>query len=326
MELTSLKTFLIGFGSQAQAWAQNLRDSNHQLSIVLRSDSLSQHKVAKEGFEFLFHESLDFKGRPSLILLLTPDNTHLSVLKALKEKNLPPGSAIIYAHGQSLVTEKLDQVFPEYHHLLLAPKAIASEVRRAYLQKSPLGAVFDFKISQYHNNSLLEEPFEAFLIKFSKKLGINYGPYRSTFRDEMMADLYSEQTLLCSTIPYLMKTSFEKLVNKGLSRELAYMECVVEFKIIVDAFCELGPQEFFKLISPAALVGSQKAKDYLFDSIFDQKLEKLLKDIQTGVFTEECNKANIKELREKVVESWKQSKFEETHQNLSPAFFPKKDI
>ena len=121
---------IIGFGSQAKSWALNLRDSGFEVHIILRKKSPSIKLVEKMGFKSLFFGEADLKAY-STFLMLTPDHTHENILKTYR-KDFLPQSIFIYAHGFSFCHGSFGETFPEFNHLLLAPKAIASEVRFQY--------------------------------------------------------------------------------------------------------------------------------------------------------------------------------------------------
>ena len=92
---------MIGFGSQARAWALNLRDSGYQVIIALRSGSPSTQRVKDLGFEVktLGTEALPKKAP---LLLLIPDHLHHGFLEK-HHKDITPGTKIIYGHGYSLI-------------------------------------------------------------------------------------------------------------------------------------------------------------------------------------------------------------------------------
>jgi ketol-acid reductoisomerase len=112
----------------------------------------------------------------------------------------------------------------------------------------------------------------------------------SNFKNETYADLFSEQSILCSLLPYASEMIFNKLVDKGIEKELAYFESWYEVKLIADTLMKIGPQKFFDLISPNALLGSKKGKDFLLDSHFQSQLNKLLDNIYSEDFFKEVDK------------------------------------
>lgn len=294
---------IIGFGAQANAWALNLRDSGLKITICLNENSPSLEKAKKLNFDATTYNSAQW-DKFNLILLLTPDHTHLSILNRIGEK-LINHQTIVIAHGFSFHYLKLDALFPHLNFALLAPKAIASEVRFNYETKRALTAVVDFT-GLIHETDMATKIFQQLI----KDLGITVGPVISTFEIEAKADLFSEQSILCSLIPYGARFAFDKLIEKGISSEIAYIECWHEVKLIADAMIKVGPSAFFKMISPNALLGSQKAKNIFFDEDFFKKLELLFEDINSNKFFMESETSNFDELRESVFTEWSQTKLQ----------------
>lgn len=296
---------IIGFGNQAKAWALNLRDSGREVCILLRDNSPSTELVEGLGFKTLsFNEQLkDFHD----FVVLTPDHTHAEILKELEQK-IPKESKLIFAHGYSYIKDNFKDLYPQWNLLMLAPKAIASEVRFQYQTKGKLGAVFSLE-GQNENQ-------EAWLMELAKALGITSGPHQTSFKDECFADLFSEQSLLCGLLPYAALKSFNLLRAKGISPEVAYMECWLEVKLIADAMVKKGPLEFFKLISPNALIGGEKAREMLFDKAYQNKIERLWNDIESGSFFKEIDQSDFSQKKNQVLEFWKGQELSKVHDNL----------
>ena len=289
---------LVGFGSQAKAWALNLRDSKVSFKVALNPNSSSKSIAETMGFECIELENQNLLNF-STFLMLFPDDKQIGFF----EKNLPflkAKSHFIYAHGFSLSKDRLHERFPRYTHSLLAPKAIASDVRFQYETKGKIGAAF------YASDA----SSEVELKNLAAKLGFT-ALYKSHFEEECMADLFSEQTLLCSLIPYVSLKSYNLLRKNGISAEVAFMECFLELKSISQAFVNLGPQGFFNLISPNALIGSQKGRNMLLGESFDRALEQIFIDIKNKKFYKEVEiDANL--LRQNVLKEWDQEELSQT--------------
>lgn len=293
---------IVGFGSQARAWAFNLRDSKVPLKIALKKESPSLAKARSLGFECIELESKSLKNF-KLFLVLIPDDKHLDFFRR-NEKFLSQGSHIVYAHGFSLSKERLHEKYPQFAHSLLAPKAIASEVRFQYESEGKIGAAFYAQ----------DESRESELRTLAKAVGFT-ALYNSHFEEECMADLFSEQSLLCSLLPYGALKSYNLLRKNGVSAEIAFMECYLELKSISQAFVTLGPEAFFNLISPNALIGSQKGRNLLMGEEFDRTLEQILVDIKNKKFYKEVE-ADADVLRQKVVAEWKNEELSKTFEKL----------
>ncbi|OUR98591.1 hypothetical protein A9Q84_04030 [Halobacteriovorax marinus] len=302
---------IIGYGSQAKAWALNLRDSGYEVTIALRKNSASFELAKKKGFSTIELESSDLQEH-STFALLTPDHTHKLTLKE-NQSFFPERANIIYAHGYSYTAFDFKTHYPEFNHLLLAPKAIASEVRFQFENDGKLGAAYSLEdITAEKKRDLFE------LIKsVATGIGITAGPYETTFLEETNADLFSEQSLLCSLLPYGALHSYNKLREKGVKREIAYLECWLEVKLIADAMVKMGPVEFFKLISPNALIGGEKAREMLFDKDYHNKLDSLLNDIWNQDFFTECESVDFNKLRDGVIERWSKEELTQTHADLA---------
>jgi ketol-acid reductoisomerase len=281
---------IIGFGSQAKAWAKNLKDSQKDVKIVLAKTSSSRTLAKDLGFEIIDLES-DALKHLSLLVLLIPDDQHLNFINANKDF-LKPGAHLVYAHGFSLSKEKLTDKYPQFTHSLLAPKAIASEVRFQYETKGKIGAAI------YAPNEAAQKELK----NLAQAVGFT-ALYPSHFDEETLADLFSEQSLLCSILPYVSLKSYNLLRKNGVSSEVAFMECFLELKSISTALVRLGPEAFFKLISPNALIGSQKGRQVLLGENFDKGLESLLNDNKSKKFYKEVE-VDANQLRQQVLKEW----------------------
>ena len=293
---------IIGYGNQAKAWALNLRDSGVKVRIGLRKKSANIELATSHGFE-VFELNQNTKISTKICAVLTPDDTHLDILKSLESSD----TVFVFAHGFSVVAENLKEKFPNFNFALLAPKAIASELRFRYETKESLAA--------FYSTEYCDHDFENELKELGKLLGIN-NLYPTSFQDETQADLFSEQTLLCSILPYTINLAFKTLVERGYQKELAFYECFVEAKLIVDTILKVGPEAFFDFISPNALVGSEKGRKLLLDSEFEEKFKSLLDEVRTSHHLEELKSADVNTVRKNVNLFWKDQALNQTFQDL----------
>lgn len=312
--------FIVGLGSQAKAWALNLRDSGYQVTLGLRAQSPSIALAHKLGLETLdlaedfFHKIAQSPG-PKWVALLIPDHEIAHFFNQY-HSHFQGDESFLLAHGASY--QSVHQKFPAAQIGLLAPKAIASELRFRFETKGALGAAIAQGSLTAHNFKLLP--------RLCLDLGINAGPFEVTIEDETNADLFSEQALLCGLLPYAFRASFELLRAKGIPEELAFMECWVEGQLISNTLCEKGPQAFFELISPNALVGAHKAQSLLIDESFKAKLEKLWSEIEDGQFLSQAGQINVRELRQEMSRDWSQSPLSQTFHKLQAKFYPHTEV
>ncbi|MFL5783666.1 MAG: hypothetical protein ACJ76H_03580 [Bacteriovoracaceae bacterium] len=296
---------IIGFGNQARSWALNLRDSGVPVRVALRPGSTSVVEANKERIQVVEIGSEDFY-KSSAIALLIPDDVQEKFL-AEHGKKISVGTVILYAHGYAVSRFALEKKYPDLLHVLYAPKAIGTELRRQYLLKGKLGAVYSLEHVKGNVSSI-----ESWVKDIAKNMGITMGPYKTTFLRETNADLYSEQGLLCSLIPYAASEMFNHLVKEGTEPELAYFECWHELKLIINAMVDKGPEGFFDLISPNALIGAEKGFHRLMSDDFKKRMHSLLDDIKSGKFDDEVKSANLPKLRQEIRERWQKDELNKT--------------
>jgi ketol-acid reductoisomerase len=165
------KLLIIGFGNQAKAWALNLKDSGKKPVIGLRKNSQSFASVKALGIDAIDIESNELSLFEQVVLL-TPDDTHHIILENLSNK-LNKNTLVIYAHGYSMLAFELNKKYPQFQHVLLAPKAIASELRFQFETGGKLGAVYGLEyISDDNKEEVKKDLFELAL-----GIGITAGPY-----------------------------------------------------------------------------------------------------------------------------------------------------
>lgn len=305
-----MRLTIIGFGNQAKSWAQNLQDSTFPVRVALRPGSSSMEEARRLGLETVEIGSEEFY-QDKAFALLTPDQVHHEFMLEHGTR-FTPGSSILYAHGFSLLKSEFHKTLPHLQHVLYAPKSIGSELRRQYQLQGKLGAVYS--LEHFHGESA---EFETWLFQLARAMGINMGPYKATFAHETQADLYSEQGLLCSLIPYAAGEMFRHLVESGTEPELAYFECWHELKLIVNAMVDKGPEGFFDLISPNALIGSEKGYQKLITDDFKNNLQGLLRDIQDGTFNQELEQTDVSETRKVIRSRWQKSALMKTFRDIN---------
>jgi len=289
---------IVGWGNQARAWAANLRDSGYRVNVWLRPGSNSKSKAAETA------RVLDADERipQGPIVFLVPDDQISQAVSRLAPR-LIPGSLLLYAHGYALETEKLHERHPTFSHALLAPKAIGTEVRATYVDKRPLGGVYSVE----HAPTAEQE-----ILTLARDLGITMGPYPCTFKQEMVADLFSEQAVLCSVIPESCRMAFDMLRARGIPAELAFFELWHEVGLIVRTMVDKGPEAFFNLISPNALIGAEKGRQLLCGDDFQKRLQSLLNDIEDGSFRRTVDQTNPAQTRQETLKRWTSSELNQT--------------
>lgn len=265
---------IIGFGNQGKPWAQNLRDRGWSVHILLKNSSPSRQKVLDQGFEVASLET-DISKFPFLGLLI-PDDAMSDFFEAHGAK-LTKNQTLIFAHGFCLHFKTIS-LPAEVDAILLAPKGIGSEVRHEFV--SGRGVPFILAVVQDVSGSAKQNA-----VKLAHDLGAEKaGIYEATVQQEVETDLFSEQALLCGGIPQLVLKTFEILVQKGISPELAYLECVHELGFMAKLFQQKGFFQTLQGASSTAKFGGMTAGEKLIDDAMAEKLESLFVDIRQGTF------------------------------------------
>lgn len=246
---------IIGYGNQGEVWAKNLRDSGAVVHVLLNEGSKSLKQVRNDGFEIMsIKKGLEQGG---VFCLLIPDEQHKSFFEQHKDY-INTSSLFVFAHGYSIGYLGLK---PKVRKALLAPKGIAKAVRFNYLdgKKTPSAYFVESKDDEEIIRTMAEKIGLAPLIK-------------TTFLDETVSDLFTEQVLLCGGVPALMVETFNMLKKKGISEEVAVQECVQELSYMIDVIKEKGLAGMYEAISPFAMAGGCKIWDDMDNGDSVQKI------------------------------------------------------
>ena len=99
--IKNLKVAIIGYGSQAHAHAQNLRDSGvAQLKIALKEGSNSIAKAKQANFEVVSNQ--EAAKWADLVMVLTPDEFQAEIYQNDLVANLTQGASLVFAHGLNI--------------------------------------------------------------------------------------------------------------------------------------------------------------------------------------------------------------------------------
>lgn len=266
---------VIGFGSQGHAHALNLKDSGVQVVIGLHEGSKSAPVAAEHGFEVLAVG--DAAKKADIIFFATPDLKSASIYDSEVAPNLKKGKALLFSHGfavhfKTIVPPK------EVDVIMVAPKGPGHIVRRQYLEGKGVPAL----IAVYQNPS---RQAKKLALAWAKGIGATRaGVLETTFKEETETDLFGEQTVLCGGLTSLVQNGFEALVEAGYQPEMAYFECLHELKLIVDLMYESGIAGMRFSISETAKWGDVSVGPKVIDSTVKKKMQRALKDIQSGKF------------------------------------------
>ncbi|MCI5066204.1 ketol-acid reductoisomerase [bacterium] len=288
---------ILGYGSQGKAQAKNFRDSGVRTVLGLRPDGPSAREAEADGFTVLPFREAAVQG--DIIHFLLPDEVHGAVYAEIEDA-VTAGKMLSFSHGFSIHFQLI--VPPAgVDVILVSPKAHASAVRERYLGGFGVPAVL-----AVHADSS-GEAFEKALALAQANGNTRSGCYRTTFREETEADLFSEQNVICGGVTSLIRAGFDVLVEAGYSPEVAYFECVYEMKIIVDLIEKHGIHGMSERISPTARFGQFAQGDRVITEHTKEAMRDQLKRIQSGEFVrewieEECEQAGGENLARRLAD------------------------
>ncbi len=282
--IKSKKVAIIGYGSQAHAHAQNLKDSGcAEVKIGLRTGSASAQKAQHAGFEVL--SNADAAKWADVVMVLVPDELQQELYENDLRDNMKHGAALAFAHGLNihfgLIKPRADMdVF------MVAPKGPGHTVRGEYKKQGGVPCLV--AIAQDKSGNALK-----LALSYASAIGGGRsGIIETTFKEECETDLFGEQAVLCGGATALIQAGFETLVEAGYAAEMAYFECLHELKLIVDLLYEGGIANMRYSISNTAEYGDLTRGPRVITSQTKAEMKKILQEIQSGEFVREFMNEN----------------------------------
>lgn len=282
---------VIGYGSQGEAQAKNLRDSGMNVCIGVRNGA-SQEKASLSNFDVKSIE--DAVSDADIIALLTPERSHKEIIELIINLKSMNDAIIVFAHGYT-VRFAVAEIRQDIGMLLVAPKAIGPQLRHLY----KIGEGAPALVAAINSDLKIAVAYAAALGCGRKAI------IPSTFEEETETDLFGEQVVLCGGIPALAIAAFETLVNRGYSKEAAYFECLYEIKLIADMMVEHGIMGMVNRISDTAQFGAMSAGKRIVSQEAITQMQLLLDEIQSGKFSKLFEEEQSSDFAQ--VKEWKQS-------------------
>merc|ERR1719503_11230 len=225
------KIGFIGWGSQAPAQAQNLKDSlveagsDITVSIGLREGSSSFAEAEACGFsqeEGTLGEMFKVIGASDMVILLISDAAQAKLYKKVFDA-MKPGATLGLSHGFLLgYLDSIGEAFPEDMDVIaVCPKGMGPSVRRLYEQgKEVNGAGINASFGVHQNVS-------GKAAEVALGWGIALGSpfmFETTLRDEYRSDIYGERGILLGAVHGIVETLFRRYQRQGMTPEQAFLE------------------------------------------------------------------------------------------------------
>lgn len=282
--IKSKKVAIIGYGSQAHAHAQNLRDSGvKEVKIALREGSPTIQKAKNAGFEVL--SNAEAAKWADIVMVLTPDELQAEIYEKDLKDNLKPGAALAFAHGLN-IHFKLINPRADLDVFMVAPKGPGHTVRGEYVKGGGVPCLVAVAQDKSGN------AFKIALSYASAVGGGRSGIIETDFKEECETDLFGEQAVLCGGVTALIQAGFETLTEAGYAPEMAYFECLHEMKLIVDLLYEGGVANMRYSISNTAEYGDVTRGPRIVTAETKKEMKKILTEIQSGEFVREFMNEN----------------------------------
>src|SRR2546422_4430008 len=266
---------VIGYGSQGQAHALNMRDNGCNVVVGLPEGSKSRAKVEAAGLRVF--TPAQAAEQADVIMLLIPDEHHRAVFERDIKPGLAPGKMLMTAHGFSLHYSQIVPP-PDIDVAMVAPKSPGHMMRRLFVEGVGVPALW--AVYQDATGSA-----EALTLAYARAVGsTRAGVLRTTIAEETETDLFGEQAVLCGGVTALIRAGFETLVEAGYQPEVAYLECMHEMKLIVDLMYQGGMSYMRYSISDTAEFGDYISGSRIIDQHTRDEMRKILQEIQNGSF------------------------------------------
>ena len=253
---------IIGYGSQAHAHAQNLRDSGFNVVVGLREGSASRAKAEQAGLRVASIE--DATKEADVVMLLIPDEQQPKVYEQSIAPNLADGKALAFGHGFNV---HFGRITPSagVDVFLVAPKGPGHMLRRVYADGAGMPGIF--AVQQDATGKARD-----IALAYASGIGCTRaGVLETTFKEETETDLFGEQAVLCGGVTHLIQSGFETLH---------------EVKLIVDLIYEKGFEGMRHSISNTAEFGDYVTGPRVVTAETKAEMGRVLQDIQTGKFAE----------------------------------------
>jgi ketol-acid reductoisomerase len=273
------KVAVIGYGSQGNAHANNLRDSGcKDVVVALRPGSASAQKAEAAGIKVL--NPAEAAKWADVVMVLAPDELQAALYNSDLKPNMRQGTALAFAHGLS-IHFRLIEPRPDMDVFMIAPKGPGHTVRSEYQRGGGVPCLV--AVEQNPSGNALE-----IALSYASAIGGGRaGVIETSFREECETDLFGEQSVLCGGLTSLIVAGYETLVEAGYAPEMAYFECLHEVKLIVDLIYEGGIANMRYSISNTAEYGDYTRGERVISPEVKAEMKRILADIQSGRFAKE---------------------------------------
>jgi len=279
--LKGKKVVIVGCGAQGLNQGLNMRDSGLDISYTLREAAIKEKRASymnatENGFKVGTYEELI--PTADLVLNLTPDKQHTSVIKAIMPL-MKKGATLSYSHGFNIVEEGM-QIREDLTVIMVAPKCPGTEVREEYKR----GFGVPTLIAVHEENDPEGKGWAQAKAYAAATGGHRAGVLASSFVAEVKSDLMGEQTILCGLLQTGSILCFDKMVEKGIEPSYASKLIQYGWETITEGLKYGGITNMMDRLSNPAKIKAFELSEELKD-IMRPLFQKHMDDIMEGNFS-----------------------------------------
>jgi len=279
--LKGKKIVIVGCGAQGLNQGLNMRDSGLDISYTLRDAAIKEKRqsfinASENGFNVGTYQELI--PTADLVLNLTPDKQHTSVVKAVMPL-MKKGATLSYSHGFNIVEEGT-QVREDLTVIMVAPKCPGTEVREEYKR----GFGVPTLIAVHEENDPEGKGWAQAKAYAVATGGDKAGVLASSFIAEVKSDLMGEQTILCGLLQTGSILCFDKMVEEGIDAGYASKLIQYGWETVTEGLKYGGVTNMMDRLSNTAKIKAFELSEELKD-IMRPLFQKHMDDIIEGRFS-----------------------------------------
>lgn len=269
---------VVGYGSQGEAQALNLRDSGVSVVVGLKQGSPSSARAEAAGFRVVAPAEATAAG--DVVALLVPDGLMPRLMERVVGPNVRRGAALVFAHGYPL---RFGGAEPPsvVDVVMVAPMGPGLRLRERFVGGGGLPASFSVERD-------VTGRARDIALGYARAIGcLRIGLFETTASEETEIDLFAEQAVLCGGITRLIAAGFDTLVEAGYDPNLAYIECLYELELTANLIQRFGISGMRDRVSTTALFGDLTRGDRVIGPEVREHMREILEEIQDGTFAEQ---------------------------------------
>jgi len=279
--LKGKKIVIVGCGAQGLNQGLNMRDSGLDISYALRDAAIAEKRqsfinASENGFNVGTYKELI--PTADLVLNLTPDKQHTSVVKAVMPL-MKKGATLSYSHGFNIVEEGT-QIREDLTVIMVAPKCPGTEVREEYKR----GFGVPTLIAVHEENDPEGKGWAQAKAYAAATGGDRAGVLASSFVAEVKSDLMGEQTILCGLLQTGSILCFNKMIEKGIDKGYASKLIQYGWETVTEGLKYGGITHMMDRLSNPAKIKAFELSEELKD-IMRPLFQKHMDDIIEGNFS-----------------------------------------